>query len=97
MPGVLLLTDQANPRIDSRHDSARSPARDKNHRFPSEIISHGGWLYDFVIRMVDLVKICLLGIIEKQRHLLIEGIMVFLERQNLIGSFLWHLFCCLIT
>ena len=38
-------TDQANPRIGSRHDSADYTERYKNHRSPGEIIRHGDWLY----------------------------------------------------
>jgi hypothetical protein len=36
---------QTSPMCHTRRMSALSPHRYKNHRFPTEIISHGVWLY----------------------------------------------------
>ncbi len=42
----------------------------------------------FMLAMVNLSKLSLTGIVEKQLHVVIEGAVIFLECQDLIGSLL---------
>ena len=42
-------------------------------------------IYRFMISMVDLGKLIAPGIVEKQRHIVIECAVIFLQRSDIIG------------